>query len=434
EIGRAAIHSGDYTRAIDALNKAIEATERVGQIELAARCYNNLGAACYYQGDWERARTSWERFRSLCDRFNEQSELVSALNNLGSLYRELGQFNEALSALDRASQLAADTGHAHVAAMIQGNRGEALFRRGDLVGARECYEQALAEFQRMGARDDVIENRRRLCELDIAAGRLNQALDRAIDTAREARDAGARLEEGILHRVAANALRLQGDYESATWFLERAREILTTLGARYERAKVDLATAELSAAQGNTDDAQRYINTAIEAFAALGARWDLSVARSRKKALVPQQPLVLPSNFAAPAGGTSQVGLDLFLDFTQALANVEIERLIEIALDKILAITRFERSFILLLDHDGRPRERMRRVRPGAKGFARDEAEFSGTIVRRVAASGQAASVTDIDQEDELRHQKSVVALGLRQIMCAPMRAHGRVIGIIYID
>jgi signal transduction histidine kinase/predicted ATPase len=433
ELGRAAIHNGDYARAIDALEKAIASTERIGHIELAARCYNNLGVACYYQGDWERARTSCEQFRRLCDRFDEQTELVNALNNLGSLYRELGQFNEALAALERASQLAATTRHARMAAMIEGNRGEVLYRRGDLAGARECYEHALSEFQRIGAREDIIENRRRLCELDIATGKLDRALDRAIDTAREAKDAGARLEEGILHRVAANALRLQGDYESAVWFIERAREILTTLGARYERAKVDLAAAELAAAQGENDDAERHFDAAIDAFASLGARWDLSVARARKRSILPQQPT--PTTLTSSTQtANSQVGLDLFLDFTQALANVEIERLLEIALDKILAITSFERSFILLLDHDGRPLERLRRVRPGAKGFARDEAEFSGTIVRRVASTGEAVAVGDIDQEHELREQKSVVALGLRQIMCAPMRAHGRVIGIIYID
>lgn len=435
EIGRAAIHGGDYIRAIDALEKAIAATERVGHIELTARCLNNLGAACYFQGDWQRARTSWERFRSLCDRFDEQSELVNALNNLGALYRELGQFNEAISVLDRAASVAAMTGHTHMAAMIQGNRGEVLFRRGDLTGARACYDQALNEFRRIGARVDIIETRRRQCELDIAAGKVIEALDLAIDTAREAKEAGAKLEEGILHRVAANALRLQGDHESAHWFVERAREILTGLGARYERAKVELTAAELGSAHGNLEEAQRYFNAAIEAFASLGARWDLSVARSRKRSLVPPATAgQMASSIRSSRVSSSQVALDLFLGLTQALANVEVERLLEIALDKILALTHFERSFILLLDQDGRPKERLRRVLPGAKGFGRDDAEFSGTIVRRVAANGQAASITDIAQEDELRDQKSVVALGLRQVMCAPMRAHGRVIGIIYID
>ena len=434
-IGRAAIHGSDYMRAIDALEKAIDYTERIGHIELAALCYNNLGVACYHQGDWERARLSWERFRRLCDRFDEKSELVNALNNLGILYRECGQFDEALAALDRAAQVAQTVGHTHMAAVVEANRGETLFRLGDLNGAREGYQRTLEEFLRIGAREDIIEGRRRLCELDIAAGKTDEALDRAIDTAREARDAGIRLEEGIVHRVAATALRLEKDYESAAWFIERAREILTNLGARYERAKVDLEAGELAAAQGHTEEAVRQVDNAIDAFAKLGARWDLGRARASKRAISPSQTSATNSSLLGLGLDARQkVGLELFLDFTKALANVEIERLLEIALDKILTLTGYERSFILLFDHDGRPRERMRRIRPGARGFALDEAEVSGTIVERVTSTGQSVAVSDIDQEDELREQESVVALGLRQIMCAPMRAHGRVLGIIYID
>src|SRR5690606_20509968 len=137
-------------------------------------------------------------------------------------------------------QIAQRTGHAHMAAMVLGNRGEVLFRQADLAGARQCYEAALAQFQQMDAREDIVENRRRLCELDVALGRFDEAVGRAIDTIREAQDAGLKYEEGILHRVAASALRHQGDIESAAWFCERGRELLGTLGARYERAKVDL--------------------------------------------------------------------------------------------------------------------------------------------------------------------------------------------------
>lgn len=434
-LGRAAIHDSDYMRAIDALEKAIDYTERIGHIELAALCYNNLGVACYYQGNWERARASWERFRRLCERFDEKSELVNALNNLGILYRELGQFDEALAAFDRGAQVASTVAHKHMAAVIEGNRGETLFRLGDLTGARESYEQALEAFERIGAREDIVENRRRLCELDMASGQTDQALDRAIDTAREARDAGVRLEEGILHRVAATALRLEGDLESAVWFVERAREILTNLGARYERAKVDVVAGQLAAARGDNEDAEHYLDAAVDAFVDLGARWDLGRARAAKQAALPTPATASSAAFVnTRIESRNQAGLNLFLDFTKALANVEIDRLLEMALDKILSLTGYERSFILIFDHDGRPRERLRRIRPGSRGFARDEAEVSGTIVRRVTSTGQSVAVSDIEQEDELREQKSVVALGLRQIMCAPMRAHGRVIGIIYID
>ncbi len=434
ETGRAAIHAGDYARAIEALEKAIAVVERLGHIEQAARSLNNLGAACYFQGDWERARVSWERFRRLCERQGEQSELVNALNNLGSLYRDLGQHGDALASFERAARVADKTGHAHMAAMILGNRGETLFRMGELSQARDCFESAMQRFEHIGAREDTIETRRRMCELDIAAGRIEVALDAAIDAAREAKDAGTRLEEGILHRVVAHALRLQGDRDSAAWFIDRARELISSLGARYEGAKVDMEAAEIAAARGDLDAATQTIAVAIEAFAALGARWDLTAARARQRALGASLGAISSVRSARSARGLRRRGLDLLLELTQAVANVEVERLLEIALDKILALTRFERGFVLLLDDSGRPRERLRRLRPGARGFARDEAEFSGTIVRRVAGSGEAVSVADIADEDELREQKSVVALGLRQIMCAPLRAHGRIIGIIYID
>src|SRR5690606_2934697 len=70
----------------------------------------------------------------------------------------------------------------------------------------------------------------------------------------------------------------------------------------------------------------------------------------------------------------------------------------------------------------------------GTRGFARDEAEFSGSIVRRVAASGEAIAMDDIAQEVDLRQQRSVIALGLRRAMCAPLRARGRVLGVAYVD
>ncbi len=423
-IGHAAIHAGDYLRATSALEKAIETCERTGNIEQSAKSLNNLGAACYYQGDWQRARDSWERFRRLCERLDERTELVRALSNLGSLYRELGQFTQAREALARAEKVAALTGHTHVIAMIAANVGEVMFREGDIAGAREHYQRALAEFERIGAREDIIETRRRLCELDVATGKLQEAIDRGVNVAREARDAGTKLEEGILHRVIATALRLHADLESSRWFLTRARDILSELGSRYELAKVDLESAQLSAASGELTEARRQLEQAIQTFTELGARWDLNNARARGRALLEPR----------PRNDAPGLGVELLLELTSALGNLDVERLLEVALDKLLEATAFERGFILLLDGEGRPSERLRRVRPGSRGFDKREAEFSGTIVRRVAASGEASSVSDIAEEDYLRDQRSVVALGLRQIMCVPMRARGRVIGIVYID
>jgi signal transduction histidine kinase len=111
-----------------------------------------------------------------------------------------------------------------------------------------------------------------------------------------------------------------------------------------------------------------------------------------------------------------------------------VDRVLEQALDSLLGLTGFERGFLLLLDEDGKPRERTRRSKPGTRTFARDEADFSGSIVRRVASIGEPVAIDDMSGEIDLRDQKSVVALGLRRVMCAPMRARGRLLGVAYVD
>jgi signal transduction histidine kinase len=424
-IGRAAVHTGDYPRAIESYEAAIPVFERHGYVQKLASSINNLGAAYYFQGAWDKCRERWEQFRDLCQRLDEQSEYVNALNNLGLLYRDLGELSEAMDTLDLGAAVAEQVNHKHMAAMILGNRGDVLFRQADLAGARACYEQALSQFSEIGANVDIIENKRRLSEVDIALGRINEAIDRAIDTIREAQDAGSKFEEGILHRVAASALRAQGDVESARWFCGRARELLGELGAGFELAKVDLEAGEIEAAAGKPEAADEHLAKAADAFAGMGARWHLTRTRTRRRAIKP----------ADRAAGNAASRGEVLMEVSQATGRITLDELLTIVLDKILALTGFDRGFILLLDRDGRPSERMRRTRDEqAPGFGRDDAVFSASIVRRVAASGESMAVTDIADDVDLRDQASIVSLGLRQVMCVPMLSRGRIFGIVYVD
>jgi signal transduction histidine kinase/tetratricopeptide (TPR) repeat protein len=421
EIGRAALHAGEYRRAVPALEQAVSAANATGDVEQRAKSTNNLGIAHYFLGEWSLTRAAWERFRQLCERMGDQSELPNALNNLGSLYRELGMLSEAREALDRAAAVATASGNPHLAAMAVANRGEVEVRDGDLAGGRERYERALGEFVRLGAREDLIETRRRLAELDVIVGRLDDGLSRAIDAARDARDAGVRIEEGILHRVAASALRLQGDVESARWFLTKAREIVSSLGSRYDLGKIALEEAAVAQTAGQLEEQDARLAEAEAIFAQLGARDFLERVRAERRSMRD-----VPSS--------NDIGSSVLHELMRTVGVVDVEHLIEHTLDRVLETSGYERGFIILLDGDGRPRERRRRIRPGGRTFDRGDAEFSGTIVRRVAGSGHAVVVGDASLDADLREQRSVLTLGLRRIMCAPLRVAGRVTGIIYID
>ncbi|MCA9676355.1 MAG: HAMP domain-containing histidine kinase, partial [Myxococcales bacterium] len=156
-------------------------------------------------------------------------------------------------------------------------------------------------------------------------------------------------------------------------------------------------------------------------FAELGARGDLERVRGRRRDSGPRTgPRVDLAGVLAGVG--------------DALRHGDVDAATGVLVDRVLEASSYERGFVLSLDDEGRPHVLLRRVRRGARGFDRGDVEFSGTIVRRVAATGMPVAVGDAALDAALREQRSVIALGLRRITCAPLQVGGRVVGVVYLD
>jgi signal transduction histidine kinase len=415
ERGKLAILHGEYGRARTELDDAVTAAFAAGDLEQGARSLNNLGAAQYYLGAWGAARAAWERFRRLAERAGADAQLGNALNNLGSLYRDLGLFDEGRAVLERGAEVSARTGNPQLAAMIVANLGEVDAREGDFARASERYAAARTEFERLEARGDVIETRRRQCELDLVLGRHDDALGRAIDAIRDARDAGARLEEGILHRVAARAARMCGDLEnleSARWFVDRARERLTAHGVKYELARAIEEDAAVAEAEGDDAAAERLRDEARRIFTDLGARWDLARLR--------------PAQVQPAAIGRTEI--DAVADVGRSVAGLDVSRALAAGVERIAQTGRFERALVIGIDDEGRPQELHRWIAEGARVIQRGDAMLIAPLVRRVAATGVADAAATATRHPDLHR------LGVERVLCAPLRVGGHVLGVIYLD
>ncbi len=420
-LGRSELQAGEFASAAVTLERAIAQAAAAGDVAQRARALGDLGRATYHAGQWGRARRAWERARQLWERLDDRPAMAAALIDLGELYADLGMGDEARTTLARAIELASGNEQACTRAEARAVLGHALAEAGDHAGARAHLEEALAELEALGARNAVITTRRRLADLALRSGRPDEAVGRALDNARDAKDAGLRLEEGQLYRISASATRLTGDADSAAWFLGKARELLAGLGARRQLALLDVEDAEQAVAAGHADDAEVMYARAEATFADLGARGALERVRARRR----------------DGGARGGRGLDLAAILGaagDATAAVDVETAAAVLLERVLAASSFERGFVLSLDDDGRPRVTLRRTRTGARGFDREDAEFSGTIVRKVASTGAAIAVGDAAMDAALREQRSVIALGLRRIVCAPLRVGGRVGGVVYLD
>ncbi len=125
--------------------------------------------------------------------------------------------------------------------------------------------------------------------------------------------------------------------------------------------------------------------------------------------------------------------LEILLDTIAAVtANIDLDGVLRDIVDRSLQVTRAERAILLLGDGPDNLTVRMAQDRE-----ARDlvgELQWSRTLVRRCLEEGVAVrSVVQSDQQ-ALELGQSVYDLKLRAVMCAPMRARNRTVGVIYVD
>ncbi|GAB4138887.1 MAG: hypothetical protein Fur0037_04800 [Planctomycetota bacterium] len=150
--------------------------------------------------------------------------------------------------------------------------------------------------------------------------------------------------------------------------------------------------------------------------------------------------LALPQAASASAdetklGDAPRTARDLaaFLEIARALNEErDISRLLTQIVDAAIDLCGAERGFLLLGQGDQTSVE-------VARNFAQEEVlspdhKLSRTIARRVLETGVAELTTNAQEDDRFRDLQSVTDLRLRSVLCIPIRIHGAVGGVLYVD
>jgi serine phosphatase RsbU (regulator of sigma subunit) len=113
-----------------------------------------------------------------------------------------------------------------------------------------------------------------------------------------------------------------------------------------------------------------------------------------------------------------------------------LDEVLAIVLDAALDLTGAERGFILLRDDGGRLEQRLAR----ARGLTLGSAQISTRIPQEVMATGEDRIVTDLLDQAHVTDHAGTVALGIRHVLCTPLRVvhyssgTERRIGCLYLD
>jgi len=126
--------------------------------------------------------------------------------------------------------------------------------------------------------------------------------------------------------------------------------------------------------------------------------------------------------------------LTLLLHLTQAFnSSLNLDEVLDRIIDEVITAVHAERGFVMLRENDGRLTFRTAR---GLDQSTIDAPRFqvSRSVVESVAADGQPVLTNDAMRDSRFSGRESVMMLGLRSILCAPLRVQDKIIGAIYVD
>lgn len=114
-------------------------------------------------------------------------------------------------------------------------------------------------------------------------------------------------------------------------------------------------------------------------------------------------------------------------------ASLDLDEVLDLVMDEVITATKAERGFVTLSEAEGRLVFRSAR---GMDHTTIEEPQFqiSRGVVEEVARSGIAVVTNDAQLDERFSQRHSVMSLGLRSILCAPLKFKDRILGVVYVD
>lgn len=114
--------------------------------------------------------------------------------------------------------------------------------------------------------------------------------------------------------------------------------------------------------------------------------------------------------------------------------SLEIDKVLNQVIDAVIELSGGERG-ILIMQEKGHSDLTVRAARNlDQQNLSDPNSEVSLTVVRSVLNTGEAIITTNAQTDPRFADQVSVINLGLRSVLCAPLRSRDEIIGAVYVD
>ncbi|HNW29533.1 MAG TPA: SpoIIE family protein phosphatase [Spirochaetota bacterium] len=427
---------GMYATALDYLNKSVSTFRKIGDIHEAAIVMAGIGETECYLSNYYKTKDAIEEYLQVSNRTKDDYGISAAyMCSMQYLY-EQGDYNDAIDRGMKSYTISRDKNIAFVFCEVNIHLGIAFLEKGDienslvyLTQAKYLYERntflrhytvmlypflALAYIQDFNARKSTLsrpELNRRLLKIKRACA-VALAKTRPWTT-----HYGVALRAQALYHALANSPR------KAESFFLASIEHNDRLGRRYEIARSLFDYGAFLDANGKAELARRKWESARRIFTEIGAR---AYAQKTVDLLgLVEEDSTITQRFM------DRQRLSSVIKVSQDISSIlNLDTLLEIVMGKAIEVTGAQRGFLFI--YDEKAQDLMLKAYQGVERIAK--ADFSTGIIHQAFEKDMTIITTNAEQDERLLHFESVRRMGLKSILCVPLRYHVKVIGVCYLD
>jgi adenylate cyclase len=115
-------------------------------------------------------------------------------------------------------------------------------------------------------------------------------------------------------------------------------------------------------------------------------------------------------------------------------SSLDLDTVLRNVLDMAVEVMKAERGFLMLADESGKHLHLAVMHNLDRPALESKDLQISQSIVRKVFETGEAVITTDAQNDPRFNAQQSIMSLHIRSIVCVPLKAKDRAIGVAYLD
>jgi serine phosphatase RsbU (regulator of sigma subunit)/Tfp pilus assembly protein PilF len=257
-VGMGYFVKGDYVKAVNNFQQALENFEAIGFTPGIANMYNSLGVIYNNTGDDSHALDLYMKSLKLSEEINDSVRVVTAMINIGLIYSKKSNTKAKaeeyyLKALSLGKKLA----YQDAIGTVSVNLGELYFEKGDYAAALNYFEQSLKAYQKSHS-GNIPYTLQYIGKVYARRNDFPNAIRYQEEAFALAKERNAKLEMAQALLGLATTYQLMGENRVALDKFRQAETITKELGALYELRTIYEGMAQVYSNLNDFKDAYKY--------------------------------------------------------------------------------------------------------------------------------------------------------------------------------